>query len=119
MHPKAARSAVTQRKTARSAVTQRGSDMTSPDAFPREMAGVVVEALNLEEAPDAVDVDASLFGDDGLGLDSIDILELALVVSKKYGLELRADDPDNMQIFASIRALANHVQLHRPASLPA
>ncbi len=87
--------------------------MTSGDTFAREMAAVVVEALNLEQAPAAVDVDASLFGDDGLGLDSIDILELALVVSKKYGIELRADDQNNMQIFASIRALADHVDKHR------
>jgi acyl carrier protein len=90
--------------------------MSSNEAFAREMAGVVVEALNLEEKSETMDVDASLFGDDGLGLDSIDILELALVVSKKYGIELRADDPDNMQIFASIRALAVHVDKHRAAT---
>jgi acyl carrier protein len=93
--------------------------MTAPsadDTQARAMAAVVVEALNLEEAPEAIDVDASLFGDDGLGLDSIDILELALVVSKKYGIELRADDPDNMQIFASIRSLAAHVARQRPAA---
>ncbi len=90
--------------------------MNSSDTFAREMAGVVVEALNLEQAPASVDVDASLFGDEGLGLDSIDILELALVVSKKYGIELRADDQNNMQIFASIRALADHVGTHRAAS---
>ncbi len=90
--------------------------MTSSDTFAREMAGVVVEALNLDDKPEAINVDASLFGDDGLGLDSIDILELALVVSKKYGIELRADDQDNMQIFASIRALADHVGKHRTAT---
>ncbi len=90
--------------------------MTSSESFAREMAGVVVEALNLEQKPETIDVNASLFGDDGLGLDSIDILELALVVSKKYGIELRADDPDNMQIFASIRALADHVGSQRPAA---
>lgn len=87
--------------------------MTLGDTFAREMATVVVEALNLEQASATVDVDASLFGDDGLGLDSIDILELALVVSKKYAIELRADDQNNMQIFASIRALADHVDKHR------
>lgn len=90
--------------------------MQAEDVFAREMAGVVVEALNLEDQPESIDVDTSLFGDAGLGLDSIDILELALVISKKYGIELRADDPDNMQIFASIRTLADHVAKHRAAS---
>jgi acyl carrier protein len=90
--------------------------MQPNELFAREMAGVVVEALNLDEQADTINVDASLFGDQGLGLDSIDILELALVVSKKYGLELRADDPDNMQIFASIRTLADHVAKQRAAT---
>jgi acyl carrier protein len=82
------------------------------EAFAREIAGTVVEALNLENDPATVDLDASLFGD-GLGLDSIDILEMALVISKKYGIELRADDEHNMQIFASLRTLAEHVAKHR------
>ncbi len=98
-------------------MTLSADPSSSPkDAFAREMAGVVVEALNLDDKPDTVDVDASLFGDDGLGLDSIDILELALVISKKYGIELRADDPDNMQIFASIRALSHHVAAKQGAA---
>jgi acyl carrier protein len=82
------------------------------DAFAREIAGTVVEALNLEGDPATIDLDASLFGE-GLGLDSIDILEMALVISKKYGIELRADDEHNMQIFASLRSLAAHVAKHR------
>jgi acyl carrier protein len=86
--------------------------MKADESFTREMAGVVVDALNLETAAAQLDVDASLFGD-GLGLDSIDILELALVVSKKYGLELRADDENNQEIFASVRSLADHVAAHR------
>ncbi len=82
------------------------------DSFAREVAGIVVGALNLEEDPATIDLDASLFGD-GLGLDSIDILEMALVVSKKYGIELRADDENNMQIFGTLRSLAAHIAKHR------
>ena len=59
-----------------------------------------------------IDPDAALFGD-GLGLDSIDILEIALAVSKKYGFQLRSDDSDNIRIFSSLRNLSEHVQRHR------
>jgi acyl carrier protein len=85
---------------------------STDETFAREIAATVVEALNLEADPATVDLDASLFGD-GLGLDSIDILEMALVIGKKYGIELRADDENNMQIFASLRSLATHVAGHR------
>ena len=57
--------------------------------------------------------DTPLFGDDGLGLDSIDILEVALVVSKKYGFQLRSDDDDNVRIFQSLRSLSQHIAQHR------
>lgn len=81
----------------------------------RELAALIIEALNLEDVgPDDIDVDAPLFGD-GLGLDSIDALELALAVSKRYGFQLRSDNPDNKQIFASLRALSAHVEQHRTA----
>jgi acyl carrier protein len=50
---------------------------------------------------------------EGLGLDSIDLLEIALVVSQEYGVTLRSDDPDNDRIFASMRNLAAHVSAHR------
>ena len=56
--------------------------------------------------------DAPLFGE-GLGLDSIDILELALVISKRYGFQLRSDNEDNIRIFSSLRALAAHIAAHR------
>lgn len=85
----------------------------APDlALERELAGVLVEALHLDIAPDAIEPTAPLYGE-GLGLDSIDILELALVVSKKYGFQLRSDDDDNVRIFASLRNLAAHVARHR------
>lgn len=80
--------------------------------FERELAELVVQALNLETPAAELDPTAPLY-DDGLGLDSIDILEIALVVSKRYGLELRADDQNNTRIFASLRSLASHIQAHR------
>ena len=82
-------------------------------AFESELAALIVQALNLEIRPDEIDPDAPLFGD-GLGLDSIDMLEIALAVSKKYGFKLRSDDADNDRLFASLRALTAHIEKHRP-----
>ena len=78
----------------------------------REVATLLVEALNLEIAADAIDPQAPLYGE-GLGLDSIDILEVALVVSQRYGFQLRSDDEDNVRIFASLASLAEHIGAHR------
>lgn len=80
-----------------------------------ELAELLVESLNLDgvAAPD-IDPDAPLFGA-GLGLDSIDALELALAISKKYGFQLRSDSDENRRIFASLRALSEHVQAQRTA----
>ncbi len=85
---------------------------TAQTAFEGEVAALVVEALNLEVTPAEIDPQAPLYGD-GLGLDSIDILELALVVSKRYGFQLRSDDQDNVRIFASLSSLADHIARHR------
>jgi acyl carrier protein len=78
----------------------------------REVAALLVEALNLEVAPEAIDPQAPLYGE-GLGLDSIDILEVALVVSQRYGFQLRSDDEDNVRIFASLASLAEHIGTRR------
>ena len=78
----------------------------------REVAGLLVEALNLEIAPDTIDPQAPLYGD-GLGLDSIDILEVALVVSQRYGFQLRSDDEDNIRIFTSLASLTDHIAAHK------
>ncbi len=87
--------------------------MASPDiALEREIAALMVEALNLDTTADAVDPLAPLYGE-GLGLDSIDILEVALVVSKTYGFQVRSDDEDNVRTFTSLRSLAAHVGHHR------
>jgi acyl carrier protein len=77
-----------------------------------EVAELVVSALNLDVAPAEIDPDAPLYKE-GLGLDSIDILEVALVVSRRYGFKLREDDRDNLRIFASLRSLASHVAERR------
>lgn len=82
-------------------------------ALEREVAELMVDNLNLEDtAPEEIEPEAALFGD-GLGLDSIDALELALAVSKRYGFQLRADDPENERIFSSLRQLAAHIEAHR------
>jgi acyl carrier protein len=78
----------------------------------RELAELIVEALNLELAAAEIDPETPLYGE-GLGLDSIDILEIALVVSKHYGVQLKADSDENQQIFRSLRALAEYVAAHR------
>jgi acyl carrier protein len=80
-----------------------------------EMAELIVASLNLEGVdPATIEPEAPLFGT-GLGLDSIDALELALEISKRYTVQLRSDDEDNRQIFASLRSLTAYVQANRPA----
>jgi acyl carrier protein len=81
-------------------------------ALRSEIAALIVAALNLDVAPEAIDPDKPLYGE-GLGLDSIDILEIALVVSKQYGVQLRADSQENERIFGSLRALADYITAHR------
>ncbi len=81
-------------------------------ALEAEVASLIVSALNLEVAAGEIDPVAPLYGE-GLGLDSIDILEIALVISKKYGLQIKAGDKDNIRIFASLRNLAAHIAQHR------
>jgi acyl carrier protein len=77
-----------------------------------ELVSLIIEALNLEIAPQDVDADAPLYGE-GMGLDSIDMLEISLVISKRYGFQMRSDNEHNQQIFASPRALAAHIVQHR------
>ena len=80
----------------------------------REVAELIVQALNLDVAPEDIKADEPLYGD-GLGLDSIDVLEIALVVSKRYGLQLRADNDDNHRIFSSLASLTDHIAQHKAA----
>jgi acyl carrier protein len=79
----------------------------------KELAQLIVTSLNLEVSADEIEPEAPLYGD-GLGLDSIDILELSLAISKTYGVQLKSDDADNNRIFSSLRNLNQHIQQHRP-----
>ena len=82
------------------------------DALLPELSALLVSALNLDMAAGEIPPDESLYGE-GLGLDSIDILELALVVSKKYGFQLHPDEESNKIIFTSMRHLARHIAQQR------
>jgi acyl carrier protein len=84
----------------------------SPDTLQQEIADLIVSALNLDITPAEIRPDDPLFGE-GLGLDSIDILEVALVLSKRYGIQLRSDSEDNVSIFRSLRSLARHIAENR------
>ena len=77
-----------------------------------ELAQLIVTTLNLETRPAEIDPEAPLYVA-GLGLDSIDILEIALAVSKAYGIRLRSDDGNNQKIFSSLRSLNQHIQQFR------
>ncbi len=92
-------------------MTQEISPETVENLLP-EVAEMIVEALNLEMTPTEIEPDAPLFGE-GLGLDSIDVLEIALVISKRYGFQLRSDNEDNVRIFSSLRTLASHIAAQR------
>jgi acyl carrier protein len=76
------------------------------------LAELIVTTLNLETRPSEIDPEGPLYGA-GLGLDSIDILEIALAISKTYGIRLRSDDGNNQKIFSSLRSLNQHIQQFR------
>jgi acyl carrier protein len=86
--------------------------MQAATAEEKELAQLIVTALNLEVTADEINPEAPLYGE-GLGLDSIDILELSLAISKTYGVQLKSDDADNGRIFSSLRSLNQHIQQHR------
>lgn len=78
-----------------------------------EIAHTIIDVLNLEDVrAEDIDPEDPLFRD-GLGLDSIDALEIALAISMKYGFQIRSDDSDNTRIFASLRSLSQHVEENR------
>lgn len=84
------------------------------ESLEQDIKQLIVESLNLEGVdPTSIDSGAPLFVD-GLGLDSIDALELAMAIRKRYGVSTKADDAENRRIFASVRSLAEHVAKHRP-----
>jgi acyl carrier protein len=94
-------------------ISQASHEMAS-DEIEQELklAELIVTTLNLDIPPSGIEPNAPLFNE-GLGLDSIDILEVALAISQVYGFRLRSDDKDNAKIFSSLRSLNRHVQKHR------
>ncbi len=94
-------------------MTQQTSNGSVPDsALEREVAAMIVSALNLDLRPEDIKPEMPLYGGE-LGLDSIDILEVALVVSKQFGLQLKADSADNFAVFSSLRSLTAYIAEHR------
>ena len=85
------------------------SEIATPEI---EVAQLIVDAVHLETGADEIEPEAPLFGE-GLALDSIDALEIALAISRRYGFELKSDDAQTHQIFASLRSLTAHIARHR------
>ncbi len=90
-------------------MTTENAMLSPPEA---ELAGIIVETLNLEIPASEIDPEMALYGE-GLGLDSIDMLEISLVVSQRYGVKLQADDESNADIFRSLRSLNQYIQTRR------
>lgn len=89
-----------------------GEGPTDLSPFEMELARLIVSALSLEMNPEDIAPEAPLFGE-GLGLDSIDALELSLAVSKAYGVKLRSEDQKKYGVLASLRGLALHIEKQR------
>ena len=88
--------------------------MQPQSEFEHEVAELIVESLNLEDISAAdIQPEEQLFGD-GLGLDSIDALELALAVTQKYSIQLRADDANIKEVFGSLRSLSAFIAANAP-----
>ena len=88
------------------------TDDNAQNAQEAELASLIVKTLNLEVPAAEIDPQAPLYGE-GLGLDSIDMLEIALAVSQQFGVKLRTDDKNNTQIFGSLRSLNVYIQQNR------
>ena len=90
----------------------QSAEAATNDGLEREIGGLITQALNLEVPATGIDPEAHLYRE-GLGLDSIDILEIALVVAKRYGIEIKAESEENHKIFRSLRCLAEFVAAKR------
>jgi acyl carrier protein len=88
------------------------TDSNAQSAQEADLARLIVKTLNLEVPAVEIDPHAPLYGE-GLGLDSIDMLEIALAVSQQFGVKLRADDKNNAHIFSSLRSLNTYIQQSR------
>jgi acyl carrier protein len=79
-----------------------------------ELAGLIVDSLGIQGVdPLGLSPDTPFFGDDGLGIDSLDLLEVSMMLNKVYGVKIRSDDPELHEIFSSIGRLATHVSANR------
>lgn len=84
----------------------------------RDLKQLIVTSLMLEDvAPDEIESEAALFGT-GLSLDSIDALELALAIERRFGVKIQPSDEEAPKIFASVRSLAAHVAVQQPQPTP-
>jgi acyl carrier protein len=86
--------------------------MMEARALETEVATMLVEAVNLDVEPSDIDPDEALFGD-GLGLDSIDALELSLAIAVNYGFKIRAADAERKKVFANLRSLSRYIAANR------
>ena len=100
-------------KTEPNLVAEKESGVAKLSAHQLELANLIVDALNLEHVTASeIDPQAPLFRD-GLGLDSIDALELSLAIYQRYGFQIKSQDEQNLRIFSSLAALTEHVQNNR------
>jgi len=91
------------------------STASLPAALVREIKELIIEALMLQDmSPEDIDEQAPLLVE-GLGLDSIDVLELAMAINKRYGVKTKADDAQNRHIFASVHNLATFIHEQQAA----
>jgi acyl carrier protein len=82
------------------------ADLTEPQ---QELAELIIEALNLEDIGISdIEPNAQLF-DGGLGLDSIDALEIAVAIARRYGVHLKAEDEETQAVFATLQSLSDHI----------
>lgn len=87
--------------------------MSGHSALELELANCIIEVLNLEEIrAEDISPEEALFRE-GLGLDSIDALEIALAISTRYGIQIQSDADENVRIFGSLRTLSSHIEQHR------
>ncbi|MFK7829758.1 MAG: phosphopantetheine-binding protein [Congregibacter sp.] len=88
--------------------------MSTQSAAEAALAVLLVDVLNLEDmSPESLNPEEPLFGDDGLGLDSIDALEIALAVAEAHGIEMKAEDESTRQAFASLRSLSEFIEQNK------
>jgi len=87
--------------------------MSAQTPLEQEVARLIVDTLNLEDMdPGTIKPESPLFNE-GLGLDSIDALELSLGISRAYGFQIKSDDSNNTRVFLSLRSLSHHIEKHR------